>query len=247
MLSATAVASLYRNAKTIHRIVLSATDNSRVPLLQYGVAGERTVQRCRQKQKDRSMSDLFCLAPQTGLEPVTPRLTAACSANWAIEAYLVLLLFNQVLEPVTGLKHSRLARLERFAILLVSSYSTDQLFVHRTVDPSRQLTAACSANWAIEAYSDNKYYPVVRWIMSFVLFSWAINKKCRRRLIFPGGCPPSIFSAEELNYRVRDGNGWTLFAIDTDSIWNTVFSVFLPFWWPVADSNRCCRRERPES
>ena len=74
-----------------------------------------------------------------------------------------------------------------------------------------------------------------------------INKKCRRRLIFPGGCPPSIFSAEELNYRVRDGNGWTLFAIDTDSICNTVFSVFLPFWWPVADSNRCCRRERPES
>ena len=152
---------------------------------------------------------------------------------------------------MTGLKHSRLARLERFAILLVSSYSTDQLLVHRTVDPSRQLTAACSANWAIEAYSvccselkkykrfmfnhmyqaysDNKYYPVVRWIMSFVLFFWAINKKCRRRLIFPGGCPPSIFSAEELNYRVRDGNGWTLFAIDTDSIWNTVFSVFLPF------------------
>ena len=111
-------------------------------------------------EKDRSVSDLFCLAPQTGLEPVTPRLTAACSANWAIEA---------------------------------------------------------------------------------------LNKKCRRRLIFPGGCPPSIFSAEELNYRVRDGNGWTLFAIDTDSIWNTVFSVFLPFWWPVADSNRCCRRERPES
>ena len=59
MLSATAVASLYRNAKTIHRIVLSATDNSRVPLLQYGVTGERTVQRCRQKQKDRSMSDLL--------------------------------------------------------------------------------------------------------------------------------------------------------------------------------------------
>ena len=60
MLSATAVASLYRYDKTIHRIVLSATDNSRVPLLQYGVAGERTVQRCRQKQKDRTSCDLFC-------------------------------------------------------------------------------------------------------------------------------------------------------------------------------------------
>ncbi len=59
MLSATAVASLYRNVKTIHRIVLSATDNSRVPLLQYGVTGERTVQRCRQKQKDRTSCDLF--------------------------------------------------------------------------------------------------------------------------------------------------------------------------------------------
>ena len=33
--------------------------NSRVTLLQYGVAGERTVQRCRQKQKDRTSCDLF--------------------------------------------------------------------------------------------------------------------------------------------------------------------------------------------
>ena len=59
MLSATAVASLYRYDKTIHRIVLSATDNSRVPLLRYSVTGERTVQRCRQKQKDRTSCDLF--------------------------------------------------------------------------------------------------------------------------------------------------------------------------------------------
>ena len=33
MLSATAVTSSYRNAKTIHRIVLAATVNSRVQLL----------------------------------------------------------------------------------------------------------------------------------------------------------------------------------------------------------------------
>ena len=32
----------------------------------------------------------------------------------------------------------------------------------------------------------------------------------------PGGCPPSIFGTDELNCRVRDGNGWTLIAIDTD-------------------------------
>ena len=40
--------------------------------------------------------------------------------------------------------------------------------------------------------------------------------KCRRRPIFPGGCPPSIFGTIELNYRVRDGNGWDLNVIDTD-------------------------------
>ena len=28
--------------------------------------------------------------------------------------------------------------------------------------------------------------------------------------IFPGRFQPSIFGANELNYRVRDGNGWTL-------------------------------------
>ena len=34
--------------------------------------------------------------------------------------------------------------------------------------------------------------------------------------IFPGSCPPSIFGTHELNYRVRDGNGWTLSVINTD-------------------------------
>ena len=41
---------------------------------------------------------------------------------------------------------------------------------------------------------------------------------CRHLLIFPGSCPPSIFSASELNFRVRNGNGWTLTAINTDCI-----------------------------
>ena len=46
---------------------------------------------------------------------------------------------------------------------------------------------------------------------------------CRRRLIFPGGCPPSIVSTSELNYRVRNGNGWTLIVIGTDSIFNAFY------------------------
>ena len=81
MLSATVVASLYRYDKTIHRIVLSATDNSTRSV---------TAIRCRRREicaemptetKRPHIVRSFLLAPQTGLEPVTPRLTAACSAN----------------------------------------------------------------------------------------------------------------------------------------------------------------------
>jgi hypothetical protein len=34
--------------------------------------------------------------------------------------------------------------------------------------------------------------------------------------IFPGRHQPSIVSANELNFRVRDGNGWNLAAISTN-------------------------------
>ncbi len=40
--------------------------------------------------------------------------------------------------------------------------------------------------------------------------------ECWRKPIFPGRCQPSIFGAGELNFRVRDGNGWTLAAINTN-------------------------------
>ena len=35
--------------------------------------------------------------------------------------------------------------------------------------------------------------------------------------IFPGSRPPSIVGAHELNFCVRDGNRWTLTAINTNS------------------------------
>ena len=36
--------------------------------------------------------------------------------------------------------------------------------------------------------------------------------------ILPGRCQPSIVSRDELNYRVRNGNGWTLILISTNSM-----------------------------
>ena len=114
MLSATAVASLYRNAKTIHRIVLSATDNSRVPLLQYGVAGERTVQRCRQKQKRPHIVRSFCLAPQTAI-PLTGEMSR--SDKRVTARY-------EQLEPVT---------LYMLSATAVASLYRDDKTIHRIV------------------------------------------------------------------------------------------------------------------
>ena len=45
---------------------------------------------------------------------------------------------------------------------------------------------------------------------------WTAVLKCWRKPIFPGRYQPSIFGTSELNFRVRDGNGWTLTAINTN-------------------------------
>ena len=43
---------------------------------------------------------------------------------------------------------------------------------------------------------------------------------CRLRPIFPGRLQPSIFGTAKLNFRVRNGNGWTLCVKNTDSLLN---------------------------
>ena len=43
--------------------------------------------------------------------------------------------------------------------------------------------------------------------------------------IFPGRLQPSIVGRTELNFRVRDGNGWTLSLINTNSL-----SLFMKVW-----------------
>ena len=44
--------------------------------------------------------------------------------------------------------------------------------------------------------------------------------------IFPGSHPPSIVGADELNFCVRDGNRWTLIAINTN-LCGWVFPIFV--------------------
>ena len=50
-------------------------------------------------------------------------------------------------------------------------------------------------------------------LKSLTLIRFAL---CQHRPIFPGSRPPSIVGTAELNYRVRNENGWTLRAKDTD-------------------------------
>ena len=45
---------------------------------------------------------------------------------------------------------------------------------------------------------------------------FAAASLCQRRAIFPGRRQPSIVATDELNFRVRNGNGWTLIVIGTD-------------------------------
>ena len=47
--------------------------------------------------------------------------------------------------------------------------------------------------------------------------------------IFPARLQASIFGASELNFRVRDGNGWTLTAINTNSLFENSLYHFSRF------------------
>ena len=112
----------------------------------------------RKKIKTFKRTSLF-LAPPVGLEPTTPRLTAACSTDWAKE--------------------------ECWRYLSSRAVSSQVLSAER-VDPHR-----------------NKH---------------RLNQQ---KLI-------SNYLAHKSGIYINRLPRYTL-------------------WWPVADSNRCCRRERPES
>ena len=44
--------------------------------------------------------------------------------------------------------------------------------------------------------------------------------------IFPGRRQPSIVGRNELNYRVRNGNGWTLVLISTNFVFRVTGELF---------------------
>ena len=61
----------------------------------------------RSKKKNHPQGMVFFLAPQTGLEPVTLRLTAACSTDWAIRAKMLASTYFPGQPPAKYLRRKR--------------------------------------------------------------------------------------------------------------------------------------------
>ena len=87
------------------------------------------------------------------------------------------------------------------------------------------LQGRCSPSWAT---------PPFYWVLLFIsvffidrgsLFASPIWR-CRHWAIFPRSFPRSIVATAELNFRVRNGNGWTLCVCNTDY----AFSRMLDPW-----------------
>ena len=134
-----------------------------------------------------------------------PQLVAEC--NHFEEMYVIRKLFRNVINPkedspavmpytlrVITCAYRRLHTnpsdwIKNKTVRRLSCFLAPRVGLEPTTD---RLTADCSTDCANEEYL------------------------CWRLPIFPGSCPPSIFGASELNFRVRDGNGWTLTAISTN-------------------------------
>ena len=60
--------------------------------------------------------------------------------------------------------------------------------------------------------------------------------------IFPGRLQPSIVGRSELNFRVRDGNGWTLALISTNSIAAAFAVTTIIFTFPLSVKRKMVTR-----
>ena len=106
----------------------------------------------------------FCLAPPTGLEPVTPWLTVRCSTDWAKEEYVSML-----------------------------SIESGSILLPRFPDQGSPLF--------LKAKQPNAWFGCLL---------------CQQWVIFPVRRQTSIVTSAELNFRVRNGYGWTLCDRITD-------------------------------
>ena len=88
---------------------------------------------------------------------------------------------------------------------------------HRFPPPGFPPTANCSSLFRKDLLLSSNLQLSVRFFPYSVFNEQSLphpiakdRMRCRRRPIFPCCCRQSIFGSPELNFRVRNGNGWTL-------------------------------------
>ena len=117
---------------------------------------------------------------------------------------------------------------------------------HKRLNQDTILSSSCQELFQV-FQTFFKFFRPLTWQEKTVSLDWPFMLALP---IFPARLQASIFGRSELNFRVRNGNGWTLALINTN--FNFLYSKFkhkcLNFeWWPVRESNPCLRRERPPS
>ena len=140
------------------------------------------------------------MAPPTGLEPVTPWLTVRCSTDWAKEEY------------------------EETAKPMWNSCCVGNDLSSRPV--SRQVLSALQSLTSVFGMGTGGP-SALKSPTRYIFLTYLLV--CQHWPIFPARLQASIVGTAELNFRVRNGNGWTLCVKNTD----------YPFlgWCTFRDSN----------
>ena len=105
-----------------------------------------------------------------------------------------------------------LRNVKRWNVLKILHISADFLpFLTPSVPKSLSLLA-----WLKKLSTLQHTLPAPFLSMSFYLIKTKKEAMSWQRPIFPGRFQPSIFGTDELNFRVRNGYGWTLAVMVTD-------------------------------
>ena len=158
----------------------------------------------------------FVLAPPVGLEPTTPSLAVPDEKlPWSV----VFLSTAAPSCPRSSCPRQRSVTMQLTASGCLYKLPLTEFNLKKNKDVQKNVSIFGSPSWT--RTNDTAVNSRVLYRLSYggilkPTKQSLIGYLCRHRPIFPGRFQPSIFGTNELNYRVRNGNGWTLIVINTD-------------------------------
>ncbi len=150
------------------------------------------------------------MAPPVGLEPTTPWLTVRCSTDWAKEEC----------KRTYGSSHISFITPAWAGIGLCRQWPIFPGRLRPSIFGTAELNFRVrnGNGWTLRVIITDSHALLRHAFCGAIVPRWASHcrLKCQHWPIFPGRLQPSIFGTAELNFRVRNGNGWTLRVINTD-------------------------------